>query len=368
MQRPQQKASIGGKEMTAMLTILVAVHSFLNYPRIVSLSAYEAAWMEPVLSGVISLVVVLILDALFRRYFSNMGLVEVFRDRFGPVVTGALSVVIALYFLVITATIMREFSENVITTVLPNTPIYIVGGLFVCAVVYVAFCGLEAIARVSFLALPVFIVGIFALCLFTINQWKPALLLPFWGSGVPNIVWGTLDNTTIFSNIIVLCMIRIHTHDPKEFRTIGIKSTLYATFILALFLVVYHMVFMPQEANKLTSPMYSLARIIHIGRFFQRLESIFIFMWVSAAVAKMAITLWCAAYALSVGFNWPVLRPILPALGLLCFAGSLLPKDMAFVLDYLDVIVWKWTWLIEFALPIVGLWLAALLPRKGRVV
>jgi spore germination protein KB len=46
----------------------------------------------------------------------------------------------------------------------------------------------------------------------------------------------------------------------------------------------------------------------------------------------------------------------------------LLPKDMAFVLDYLDVIVWKWTWLIEFALPMVGLWLAALLPRKKRVV
>ncbi|GMA50220.1 hypothetical protein GCM10025857_15770 [Alicyclobacillus contaminans] len=198
MPRPQAEASIGGREMTATLTIVVASHTFLNYPRVVSAAGYEASWMVPILSAVIALVVVLALDWLFQRYFSDMGLAEVFQQRFGIPVTMVLCVVIALYFLAITAIILRQFMENVVTTVLPNTPIYVVGGLFIITVVYVAFCGLEGIGRIAFLALPVFVVGIISLCLFTMNQWRPAFLFPLWGRVSP-ICCGECWTTVPFS-------------------------------------------------------------------------------------------------------------------------------------------------------------------------
>jgi spore germination protein KB len=365
---PQSKASVGGKELTAMMSVLVAAHAFLNYPRFTSEAGFEAAWMVPLLSAAISTAALLVVDALFRRTSSRRGLIEICRLWIGQWGTALIAVVLALYFLIITASIMRQFMENVITTVLPNTPIYIVGGLFVAAIVYVAYCGLEGIARIGYIALPVLVVGILALCLLTWKFWNTDLLFPFWGNGIGSIARSSLLGSSIFANVVLLSLIRSHMHDPREFRSVGLKSTLYSTVVLVLFLLVYHMIFTPDEAIKMTSPMYSMARIIHLGRFVQRLESVFIFMWVSAAVVKMAITLWAAAYCLAFAFDWPSYRPILPALGLLCLSGSLLPNDVALVLHLDDRFIWRWGWIVTFVLPIVLIWLGTLRRSKREAV
>jgi spore germination protein (amino acid permease) len=365
---PQSKASVGGKELTAMMSVLVAAHSFLNYPRFASEVGFEAAWMVPLLSSVISIAVLLVVDALFRRTSARRGLIEICRIWIGRTGTAVIAVLLALYFLIITATIMRQFTENVITTVLPNTPIYIVGGLFVASIVYVAHCGLEGIARVGYIALPVLVIGILALCLLTMKFWNTDMLFPFWGNGIVNIARGSLLGSSIFANVLLLSLIRSHIHDPRDFRRVGIKSTLYSTVVLVLFLVVYHMIFTPDEAVKMTSPMYSMARTIHLGRFVQRLESIFIFMWVSAAVVKMAITLWASAYCLSFAFDWPSYRPILPALGMLCFAGSLLPNDVALVLHLDDRFVWRFGWIATFVLPVAVIGFGTMRKAKREAV
>ncbi|MCL6516768.1 GerAB/ArcD/ProY family transporter, partial [Alicyclobacillus sp.] len=136
--------------------------------------------------------------------------------------------------------------------------------------------------------------------------------------------------------------------------------------VLTAFTLCYHMVFAPEETTKLASPMYALARLIHIGHFVQRLESVFVFMWVSAAVVKLAITLWSAAYMLAAGFGWPTYRPLLPALCLLSLAISLLPHDVASAFDLHGEILMRWGWIIAFALPLVLLGVGAMRRRGGR--
>lgn len=309
--------------------------------------------MEPLLSGIVSVLIFIVIDGMLRKKFPQQGIVEVCRETLGSFGACLISIAFALFFAILTASVMRQFTENVITTVLPNTPILVVGAAFMVAVVYVAYCGLEGVARVAYMAMPVLVVGILALCLMTWNWWEPTLLFPFWGNGLVHIIWGAGYTTSIFVNVVLLCMVRGHAHNPRDVRKAGITSIVLSTVVLTVFLLAYHMVFAPDEASKLTAPMYSLARSIYFGRFVQRLESVFIFMWVSAAVVKMAVTTWAAAYFLGACFGWPTYRPAIPAIGLFCWSLSMVPSDVAVVYRVDEQVLWRWGWIFTLLLPML---------------
>jgi len=349
----QEKASVGAKELIAMLTMFVTTNAFLSYPRYVSQSGLEAAWMEPVFSAVLSLVLFLIVERLLSRFFPGMDIVEVAKESFGSFVATLLGILFALYFLANTASVMRQFVENVVSTVLPTTPILIVGGCFIVTVSYIARAGLEGVCRTAYIVLPVLIIGISALCLLTVNWWHPQLLLPFWGSGVQNVLLGSWRYASIFTNVLLLCVIYPHAHDPKAFRKIGVWSILFATTLLVAFIVCYHMVFPADESGKSSFSLYQLARMIYLGSFIQRMESIFVFLWVTSAVIKMAAMVWSAAYLLSSAFSWPTYRPAIPGLALLCFSASMWPHNLVDALQFDQDYLMTWGWIVVFGLPVV---------------
>ncbi|MCL6517130.1 GerAB/ArcD/ProY family transporter, partial [Alicyclobacillus sp.] len=251
MPRVQEKAKVGAKELTAMMTVLVAIHVFLDYPAYVSKYGLEAAWMEPVISGVLALVLFLLAEGLLRRFFPNQSIVEVVRGTLGHGVAALIGAVIAAYFILVTASIMREFMENVITSVLPTTPILVVGGLFILTVAYMVHTGLEGIARVSTMAWPVLALGVVALCLLTINYWHPEFLVPLWGAGPRQVLLGSVNSAAIFLNVLLLCVLYPHAHNPRDLRRVGVISTVQTVIVLTAFTLCYHMVFAPEETTKL---------------------------------------------------------------------------------------------------------------------
>ncbi|MDQ0190746.1 endospore germination permease [Alicyclobacillus cycloheptanicus] len=363
-----ERTSVGGKELTAMMTLFVGVNVFLNYPQYVSTSGLEAGWMVPLLSGAMTLILFLIVEAVLKRHFPGMDIVEVVKESCGRWIAILVALVIVVYFLVSTANVMRQFTENVITTVLPSTPILMVGGLFVVVVSYIAYCGLEGIARISYFLRPILVIGTLLLCVLTVNWWIPSDLLPFWGNGVWQVVDGSLKYSSIFINVLLLCVIYPHAHDPGSLRRVGVTSIAASSLLLAAFLVTYYMVFPAVTAYTAQFPMYQLARIIAIGRYVQHVESLFVFMWVTAAVVKMAITLWGAGYLLASACGWPSFRPAVAALGLIAFSGSLLPSNVAQAIQFDRDVLLSWGWTIVFGLP-VAIALTGLLrgkPAKRR--
>lgn len=353
MSKSTTRTRVSTKELTAMLTLFVATHAFLTYPRFVSATASEAAWMEPILSGVFTLVLFLIVERLLSTRFPGRDIVEVSVIAFGPWIAKALAVLFAVYFVCTTASVVREFSENVITSVLPNTPILVVGSVFMVAVAYIARAGLEGICRTAYIFLPILIIGTLGLCLLTVNWWEPTLLFPFWGSGPWNILYGAVRYSSIFANVLLLCVIYPHAHDPKAFRKIGILSVSVSIVLLVGFILAYHMVFSASETGKSPFALYELARMIDLGRFIQRLESVFVFLWVTAATVKMAVTLWGAAYLLSKAMEWPTFKPAIPALSLLTLALSLSFKNLSAVINWDDWYLISWGGVIVFGLPLL---------------
>lgn len=336
-----------------MMMLFVASNVFLNYPQYAAETGLEAGWMVPLVSGLFTLVLFLIVEGVLRRYFPGLDIVEVTKQVFGSFAAVIVAVVIVAYFLVSTAIVVREFTADVITTVLPTTPILIVSGMFALVMCTVAYYGLEGIVRLSYFVQPILIIGILGACILTANWWHPVQLLPFWGTGPFSVAFAGVRFSSIFINVLLLCIIYPHAHQAKSLRAVGVASIAIATLLLTVFMASLLMVFPAHQATESQFAMYQLGRMIRLGRYVQHLESIFVLMWVMAAVVKMSITLWGAAYVLSSAFSWPTFRPIVPALGMLALAMSLWPEDVIQVAVFDRTYVLSWGWTLVFALPLM---------------
>lgn len=350
--RSQEPAKVPSKELTAMLIIFVATNAFLTYPRYVSKSGYEAAWMEPLISAAGTLVLFYFVEWIMRRHFNKLDIVEICKELFGRVIAALVALIFAAYFLCSTAAVMREFAENVVSTVLPSTPILFVAGVFMLAVGYIAYAGIEGISRTAYVFLPILFIGIVGLCLGTMNWWNPALLLPVWGKGIDQVLVGSFQYSSIFANVLLLTIIYPHAHDPSKMRQIGFTSIVISALLLVFLVVVYHMVIPTVETGKQSFALYRLARLIDIGPFFQRLESVFIFLWVTSATVKMAVTLWGSAYLIGKAFGWPTYRPGVPSLALLALALGMWVENWIDVIDLDAKYLMRWGWIVVFALPV----------------
>lgn len=359
-------AKIGSKELVALLTLFVVTNVFLTYPQYISHSGLEASWMEPLISGVVTIILFVIVDGVLARHFYGINIDEIAKRSFGRVVGVLCALVFTLYFLALTASLMRQFTENVVTTVLPTTPMLLVVTLFILAAWYVAFTGLEGIARVSLFMLPVVLIGVIGVCVLTVNWWQPYLLAPVWGSGPDRVLLGGLQYSSIFANVLLLCIIYPHAEKPHHLRWVGVSSICLATVVFVLFLVAYHMVFTVADANSSTFPLYQMARMVYLGRFFQRIESALVLVWVASAVLKMALCLWAAGYVLAASFRWPTERPILPALALISFSISLYPENVMSVIELDRRYIQSWGWLVDFGLPLLIVLVGAVRDRSAR--
>lgn len=365
MAQSSRDVRVGTKELVAMLTLFVSAEVFLSYPSLTLQLGLEAGWIISVLSGLIALVIFLIVNAALQKSYPGHDLIDVARITMGQTVGFLVSFIIGVYFLLVTAAVMREFMEQVISTVLQNTPILIIGGMFTVVVCYIAQCGLEGICRTASFILPVLLVGMAFLCLATLNWWTPAWLLPLWGAGAWPILKGSLLYSSIFTNVLLVCLIYPHAHEPEKLMRVGVWSVVLTDLILTGFILTFNMVFPAMEGENIAFPFYELARLIYVGRFVQRLESIFIFLWVAVAVIRISMTLWASAYSFGRGFKWPSYRPGVPTLGLAAFSLSMFPRSQIQVTSLTQTYLMAWGNLIVFGLPLLIV-LVGLLTHKAR--
>ena len=85
-------------------------------------------------------------------------------------------------------------------------------------------------------------------------------------------------------------------------------------------------------------PLYSAARHIEFGKFFQRLESIFLLIWILQMVCYLSIVSKISISIFKKITNINDEKPIIFVFGLLIFAISLLPANYAiskFIEDYI---------------------------------
>jgi spore germination protein (amino acid permease) len=293
---PDNKLSFAQVFMMLMLMNGLACHVIVN-PMILDASGRDS-WITVLVTGIVLLVWMMLLAFIMRRSGQQEFKTWLAR-RISPVGAWLLILPVCVQMYLIGGMTVVHTTSWHITNYLPATPkllLVIALVLFCC---FIALWGLNVIAILSGVLLPLVVVlGIFVGS-FNAPMKDYALLRPILEHGWGPVLAGMVYAGAGFVELVVLIIMQ---HRIKtKVRVWHLLLYGFITVIITLGPIIGAITeFGPEEAaNQMTSP-YEQWRLVRIGLYVEHLDFLSIFQWLSGACVRISLSVYLFVETLSI--------------------------------------------------------------------
>jgi spore germination protein KB len=119
-------------------------------------------------------------------------------------------------------------------------------------------------------------------------------------------------------------------------------------------------------AAEVTSPLYQMMALIDYGRFFQRFDALFFFIWNISTLITVSLELYIAASIYCKMFRIQNIKPVIIPFSIIMFTIAMIPKDFGTLISGYDNLIAEYSWTVFYILPIIALITAKLRGKKGE--
>lgn len=360
------KIRIGYSEMTAVLVILIGMKAFIGYPRMITEHGATAGWLLPIASGALALGLWLIIARLLER-FPGKPLTAITELLLGPGLGIAVNLIMFCYFLVTTGLLLRIFSESVILSLLPETPLSAIAVFYLFGAWYALYYGVEALARSSYIALVYIGIGLVMSLAALFPYYDFRMLFPVMGFGFGSFLKSSVFEISSFGEVIALAYLvsNFSSSDRAKIKKIGVWSMGVVILLFTSMVTVYLMVLPYPTSTETFVPIYQLYRSIFLGHYVQRVEAVFVIFAAFTAIMRIAIGLFVTLQILKDTLKIPYYRPLLGLFSLLLFTIAFTPQNIVETVKLESLFSMYYGGAITFGLPLL-LCAIAFLGGKGE--
>ena len=153
--------------------------------------------------------------------------------------------------------------------------------------------------------------------------------MPILGNGLYNTFISGLGNIVAFGGISCLYFIPPLLKEPEKMKKIAITSILISAFYLLLCTSTILFMFSFFSNVDEILPLYTAASYIEFGTFFQRLDAIFLLIWVLEICCYLSIACHFSMFTFKKITNIKYLKPLSFVFPLFIFVIALIPKTIA---------------------------------------
>lgn len=313
-------------QASIFLTNSVLGAGILTLPRgVVEIVKTPDVWLSVLLGGLVVLGVIFVMVKLSQQ-FPGLTIYQYARLIVGKIPGGALCSLLILYYLVIAGFEARVLVEIMVFFLLEGTPSWAIVIPFIWVSTYLVFGGINAIARVFQIIIPISVIVLviaygFSFHLFEINNLRPLL-----SEGLVPVVKGLKSTILIYSGCEVIMTLVGHMEYPKEAMkamTVGIGIPLLI-YLSTVIVVVGGM--SVDAVMRSTWPTIDLMRTFEItGLFFERFEFPFLVIWIMQMFCNFSSFYFNASLGISqifkVSRTWAILG-LIPVI----FIFTMIPK------------------------------------------
>lgn len=358
------KGRFGVFEAVTLLLWPILGKIYLSYSSGIIQENYSAAWMAVLIGCATAFLWYLPLAALFKRY-PGEDLITIAESVAGPVIGKLfMGIIVGLIFFSITI-ILRQIAETVIGTALPQIPLLIITITFAAIMILPAIWGLESTARYAALTTPFIFIGGISLFLLQYKNMSLNNLAPLWGPGLKKLAMNGFFGSSLLSELVLLGFLVPFIPKKKAVQT-GVYLLIAASILLTSAMLVTQTIYPPEVAAENTYPFYEIARSIYFGRFYQRIEFIFIFVWISIVLISLAVRFYFTTVGLARIFRMPYHQPLIGMTALAVLTVSLLYPNYNAVVHLDNFIQGHWAWVPAFLIPLVIYLTALILRKRGK--
>jgi hypothetical protein len=329
----ENKALFGSWSLAGAAATVLLVELFEPIMQAAVRAGQTAAWLSLLIAGLVAILLYWPVAACMAnaRCSNLIKLAEAAAGKTAAVIT---SVLVSAFVVYHSGFILRETSEMAVSAFYSHTPqTFPMVALGLCAF-GCARGDLAGIVRLCRTFMP-FLVGAMVVLLAGCVGWaKFVYLVPVLGPGVlPLLVNSALLSALHAPVALFLLVAAGDLTDRKRLGPAGSVAlggvTLLLAFGAALFLAIYPL----PMGRSVTFPLHLLARLVSGGRFFERLEGIWIMFWFFATACHLAVLLHIAALSLRDAIGTPVKVGLLP-LAVMIATTALFPPDQGRVLAW----------------------------------
>ncbi|MDS1030311.1 endospore germination permease [Bacillota bacterium LX-D] len=361
-----KEGKVGVYDTICLLTIMISSKVLFSSARNVVEIAGGASWLLTTVSSLTALLGFLIYYQLIKR-FPGLELNEILEIVFGTILGKILSFVLCLLFFYNSTLFIREFVEAIKIYEYPMTPPSFIMLFFILALIAALYHGLEGLTRTASFFFLYILAGIAMLLALGIYLYRLSNLYPLLGYGLGEIIFHGIERSSVYGDVLLLTIVLKSLQGQEHFKKIGVISILLSGLIIAICFLCYSLAFPYFVGLENTIPLLGLARTIAYGNFFQRFESIFIFVWSISAIIATGANLYAALSIYCKTLRISDFRTLLPPLCILLFAVAFLHADLSNV-AYIYVSFFRfYGGIIYFGIPLLTLLVALMRGKKKKV-
>lgn len=359
------KTKIGTIEAIMLILTVVVVHSMLSLPKNILSTQKSASLLNIIYISIVAICLAYLIYRLFKK-FPGLDIIDISELLGGKIFKNIVGTIFICHFVISSSFLLRSFCENLKIVYYPMTDIIFIIGLFVIATCMANLLDFSASLKTNLIVLPIVLVSILFLFFGNMSHFTPEKIFPILGAGAYQTFVLGLSNIASFGGIIFLYFIPPLLKEPEKFKKVSLVSIgmsgLYLFVSIATLVFIFSFFLDINEINTL----YNAARYLQIGSFFQRLESLFLLIWIIAFACYLSITTKFAMSIFKKLTNISSKKPLINIFGLLIFGIALLPKNYAIASTF-ESKVYPWLIIgIVFILGISILILANLFKRSSR--
>ncbi|SDF30022.1 GerAB/ArcD/ProY family transporter [Sporolituus thermophilus] len=347
---------MGIAEGMALAFILTIPRLFITVPAEMLDIAAGLAWLMPLASGIGAFAGCWLLVFVLSRLpgYDLVGAAYHLLGRAGGFLVGLFYVG---YFFLDAVLLLRQFAENTLLTALPLLEFSIAVAVYALVAGVLVYIGVEGIARTTYLLMPLGSVPLLVVLALLFPFYNVYHLLPWQGTGLGAVMPPALIGAGYNSGVLALFILAKALQDLRTVKAATLYGLGASIALKALCTFIFTLVFGYTTGREKMLPFYEMARLVYLGRYVQRIEALFILLWVMYGILAIAANLFMGLYLVARLFGLPAIRPLIPVAALTVAFLAMIPQDITDTVTLDTVFIQTYAAAAIYAVP--GLLLAA---------
>ena len=313
-------------ESISMAMLVMITHIILNMPNNLIKEQGSASVINIVYVSIIAFFLFLLANKLLSS-FEGKDILDISEFVGGKTLKYFLAIVYSCYFIFVCSTLTKNFCETLKLIYFPNVAIWTMILSFIIVVIIAHKTGFENVVKSITLLMPIITLSIIILFISSINNFNFNRIFPILGNGFKATFIDGASNIYVYSLFICLLLLKSDIIKQEHFKKIGLLSIILSGSYLLLSVSSLLFMFPSLVSGQEVLSLYANARAIDYGHFLQRVDALYIFIWIFTFIAYLAVVVYFITKINKKTFNITNNSILLYIIGFAIFVNAIIFKD-----------------------------------------
>lgn len=301
----KNKYLTGRWELSCLIINLIIYKVFTDAPRRFMESG-TSAFLAAVISGIIAYAVIWFLPVIYKK----AGVKNIFDLLEKKPKIALLTGLVVVVWLALSAS---HALEAIVTfsklAAFPSAPFVFVAVFFVLAFAAAVLRGMESAVRPHALIVTFYIFMILFMLSSVVRYFDLTNLLPVLGKGAKETIYTAVKNLSYFFDFVIIFLINPFLKEEESFvRTVRVSGAV--GILVNLLIILSANLLLPYPVSEqIEFPVYQIMKNVYIGRFFQRIDAVYLLSVSLSGMGYLSFTAFLMTYVFKKAFKIENNRP-----------------------------------------------------------